>query len=87
MTFPGQKRSGHCGVCPSYISIRLLQDALSGAALETSTGAECLAARVLSGMDRWDHVTPVLAHVHWLPVCFVGTIQITGFELYSPVWF
>ena len=28
------------------------------------------AARVLSGTARYEHVTPVLRHLHWLPIEF-----------------
>ena len=28
------------------------------------------AARLLTGFNRWLHITPVLASLHWLPVCF-----------------
>ncbi len=27
------------------------------------------AARLLTGTKRFDHITPVLASLHWLPVC------------------
>ncbi len=28
------------------------------------------AARLLTRADRFEHITPVLASLHWLPVCF-----------------
>lgn len=35
-----------------------------------------VAARLLSRTKWWDHITPVLASLHWLPVCFRIDFQI-----------
>ncbi|XP_061470050.1 uncharacterized protein LOC133379228 [Rhineura floridana] len=34
------------------------------------------AARVLTGTKKFDHITPVLAQLHWLPICFRARFKV-----------
>ncbi|XP_061466651.1 uncharacterized protein LOC133377174 [Rhineura floridana] len=34
------------------------------------------AARVLTGIKKYDHITPVLAQLHWLPICFRARFKV-----------
>lgn len=36
------------------------------------------AARVLTGVGHGDHVTPVLHHLHWFPICAWAQFKVLG---------
>ena len=41
---------------------------ITSANLDRLQSVQNTLARVVTGMQRWDHITPVLAGLHWLPV-------------------
>ena len=62
-------------VSHALISSRLdycnsLYSGITNASLNRLQLVQNAAARLLTGTRRWDHITPVLASLHWLPVKF-----------------
>ena len=43
------------------------------------------AARLVTGSGRWDHITPVLRDLHWLPVRFRAQFKVLVLTFKAPV--